>query len=223
MANYIGPEEFPGWTEGADPRVLAHEAGPRLFTGFVKVGPNLGYSSALQAGLSWASSRRHQEVHEHSGDDNPEGVFDGTAELWGADLVYKYDSPREYGAGDFVFQTEYLWRTRDLDVLGTTSAAVFEQDGAYFQAVYGLLPRFQVATRYDLAGLTNERVLAGVKSGYESSKRWSAALTFNPSEFSRVRAQYNRGEVFVGGEKEKYDQFFLQVQFSIGAHGAHSF
>ena len=223
MANYIGPEEFPGWTEGADPRVLAHEAGPRLFTGFVKVGPNLGYSSALQAGLSWASSRRHQEVHEHSGDDNPEGVFDGTAELWGADLVYKYDSPREYGAGDFVFQTEYLWRKRDLDVLGTTSAAVFEQDGAYFQAVYGLLPRFQVATRYDLAGLTNERVLAGVKSGYESSKRWSAALTFNPSEFSRVRAQYNRGEVFVGGEKEKYDQFFLQVQFSIGAHGAHSF
>ncbi len=223
MANYIGPEEFPGLTEEADPRVLSHEAGPRLFTGFVKVGPNLGYSSALQVGLSYASSQRHQEVHEHDGDDDPEGVFDGTAELWGADLVYKYDSPREYGAGDFVFQTEYLWRKRDLDVLGTTSTAVSKQDGAYFQAVYGLLPRFQVATRYDLAGLTNERDLAGVKTEYESSKRWSAALTFNPSEFSRVRAQYNRGELFVGGEKETFDQFFLQVQFSIGAHGAHSF
>ncbi len=223
MANYIGPEEFPGLKEEDDPRVLAHKAGPRLFTGFVKVGPNLGYSSALQVGLSWASSQRHQEVHEHSGDENPEGVFDGTAELWGADLVYKYDSPREYGAGDFVFQTEYLWRKRDLDVLGTTSTAVFKQDGASFQAVYGLLPRFQVATRYDLAGLTNERVLAGVKTEYESSKRWSAALTFNPSEFSRVRAQYNRGEVFVGGAKETFDQLFLQVQFSIGAHGAHKF
>lgn len=223
MANYTGPEEFPGLTEEADARVLAHEAGPRLFTGFVKVGPNLGYSSALQVGLSWASSQRHQEVHEHSGGDDPDGVFDGTAELWGADLVYKYDSPREYGAGDFVFQTEYLWRKRDLDVLGMSSTAVFKQDGAYFQAVYGLLPRFQVATRYDLAGLTNERVLAGVKTEYETSRRWSAALTFNPSEFSRVRAQYNRGEVFVGGEKDTFDQFFLQVQFSIGAHGAHSF
>ncbi len=223
MASYIGPEEFPGLTEEADPRVLAHKAGPRLFTGFVKVGPNLGYSSALQVGLSWASSRRHQEVHEHGGDDNPEGVLDGTAELWGADLVYKYDSPREYGAGDFVFQTEYLWRKRDLDVLGTTTSAVFKQDGAYFQAVYGLLPRFQVATRYDLAGLTNERVRAGVRTEYETSKRWSAAVTFNPSEFSRVRAQYNRGEFFVGGEKEAFDQFFLQVQFSIGAHGAHRF
>jgi hypothetical protein len=223
MASYIGPEEFPGLTEEDDPRVLAHKAGPRLFTGFVKVGPNLGYSSALQVGLSYASSQRHQEVHEHSGDDNPEGVFDGTAELWGADLVYKHDSPREYGAGDLVFQTEYLWRKRDLDVLGTTTSAVFKQDGVYFQAVYGLLPRFQVATRYDLAGLTNERVRAGVKTEYETSKRWSGALTFNPSEFSRVRAQYNRGEVFVGGEKETFDQFFLQVQFSIGAHGAHKF
>ncbi|MBK8594971.1 MAG: porin [Holophagales bacterium] len=223
MANYVGPEEFPGLTEEADPRVLAHKPGPRLFTGFVKVGPNIGYASALQVGLSYASSRSHQEVHDHDGDGIPEGVLDGTAELWGADLVYKYDSPREYGAGDFIFQAEYLSRKRDLDVLGTTSTAVFKQDGAYFQAVYGLLPRFQVATRYDLAGLTNERVRAGVKTEYETSKRWSAALTFNPSEFSRVRAQYNRGELFVGGEKETFDQFFLQVQFSIGAHGAHKF
>lgn len=223
MASYIGPEEFPGLTEEADPRVLAHKPGPRLFTGFVKVGPNLGYSSALQVGLSYASSRSHQEVNDHDGDGIPEGVLDGTADLWGADLVYKYDSPREYGAGDFVFQAEYLSRKRDLDVLGTTSTAVFKQDGAYFQAVYGLLPRFQIATRYDLAGLTNERVRAGVKTEYETSKRWSGALTFNPTEFSRIRAQYNRGEVFVGGEKETFDQFFLQVQFSIGAHGAHSF
>lgn len=223
MASYIGPEEFPGLTEEGAPRVLAHKPGPRLFTGFVKVGPNIGYSSAIQVGLSYASSRSHQEVHDDDGDGMPEGVLDGTADLWGADLVYKYDSPREYGAGDFVFQTEYLSRKRDLDILGTPSTVVFKQDGAYFQAVYGLLPRFQIATRYDLAGLTNERVRAGVKTEYETSKRWTGALTFNPTEFSRIRAQYNRGEVFVGGEKETYDQFFLQVQFSIGAHGAHKF
>ncbi len=223
MATYIGPEEFPGLTEEGDPRVLSHRPGPRLFTGFVRVGPNIGYASALQVGLSWASSRSHQEVHDHDGDGMPEGVLDGTADFWGANLVYKYDSPREYGAGDFVFQTEYLFRKRNLDVLGTPDTVVFKQDGAYLQAVYGLLPRIQIATRYDLAGLTNERVRAGVKTEYETSKRWSAALTFNPSEFSRVRAQYNRGEVFVGGEKETFDQFFLQVQFSIGAHGAHSF
>ncbi len=223
MSNYIGPEEFPGQTEDDEPRELSYQSGPRLFTGFLKVGPNLGYASALQIGVSYASSNTHQEVHDHDGDGNPEGVLDGTGELWGVDLVYKYDSPREYGAGDFVFQTEYLSRKRDLDIIGTPDTVVSRQDGAYFQAVYGLLPRLQLATRYDLAGLTNERVRAGVKTEYETSKRWTGALTFNPTEFSRIRAQYNRGEVFVGGEKETYDQFFLQVQFSIGAHGAHKF
>ncbi len=223
FANYLGPEEFPGLTEESEPRVLARKPGPRLFTGFLKVSPNLGYSSALQLGLSYASSQRHQEVHDHDGDGNPEGVLDGTAELFGADLVYKYDSPREYGAGDFIFQSEYLYRKKDLDILGTSSKALFKQDGIYFQAVYGFAPRFQVAARCDAAGMTNERVRAGIKTDYETSKRYSLALTFNPSEFSRIRAQYNRGEIWAGGEKQGFDQFFLQVQFSVGAHGAHKF
>lgn len=223
FSNYAGHEEFPGLTEDDEPRELSDRAGPRMFTGFLKVGPNLGYSSALQLGVSYASSRTHQEVHDHDGDGNPEGVLDGDGELWGVDLVYKYDSPRPYGAGDLVFQAEYLSRKRDLDIIGTPNTVVFKQDGATFQAVYGLLPRLQLATRYDLAGLTNERVRAGVKTEYEASSRWTGALTFNPTEFSRVRAQYNRGEIYVGGEKESYGQFFLQVQLSIGAHGAHRF
>ena len=223
MSNYIGPEEFPGQTEDDEPRELSYQSGPRLFTGFLKVGPNLGYASALQIGVSYASSNTHQEVHDHDGDGNPEGVLDGTGSIWGVDVVYKYDSPRPYGAGDFVFQTEYLSRKRDLDVIGTPDTVVSRQDGAYVQAVYGLLPRLQLAARCDLAGPTNERVRAGVKTEYETSRRWTGALTLNPTEFSRIRAQYNRGETFVGGEKEAYDQFFLQVQFSIGAHGAHKF
>lgn len=223
LSNYIGHEEFPGRTEDDDPRELSDRAGPRMFTGFLKVGPNLGYSSALQLGASYAKSRTHQEVHDHDGDGNPEGVLDGTGSIWGVDLVYKYDSPRPYGAGDLVLQAEYLSRKRDLDIVGTPSKSVFRQDGAYLQGVYGLLPRLQLAARWDVAGLTNERVRAGVKREYETSSRWTGALTFDPTEYSRVRAQYTRAGIFVGGEKEKYDQFFLQVQLSIGAHGAHKF
>jgi hypothetical protein len=223
MANYIGPEEYPGRTPGDEPRVLAYDSGPRLSTGFLKLGPNLGYSSALQVGFSYAVSGRHQEVHDHDGDGNPEGVFDGTADLWGVDVVYKYDSPREYGAGDLTLQAEYLRRDRDLDILGTASKAVFTQDGLYVQGVYGILPRFQLAARYDVAGLTNERDGAGVLTEYESSSRWATALAFNPTEFSRLRVQYQRGEIFVGGVEETFNQLFLQVQISIGAHGAHKF
>lgn len=223
FSSYLGPEEFPGVTEDADPRVLTGKAGPRLFTGFLKVGPNLGYSSALQLGASYAYGSVHQEVHDHDGDGDPEGVLDGTGTVWGLDAVYKYDSPRAYGAGDLVLQAEYLFRKKDLDVVGTADTAVFRQDGAYVQAVYGLLPRLQLGARWDAAGLTNERVRAGVKTEYETSSRWTGALTFNPTEFSRIRAQYEHAGIYVDGEKETYGRFLLQLQLSIGAHGAHRF
>ena len=53
----------------------------------MKVGPNLGTSSALQLGASYAHSSAHQEVHDHDGDGNPEGVLDGTGTVWGLDAV----------------------------------------------------------------------------------------------------------------------------------------
>ena len=223
LANHLGDLELPGLAEGDAPRVLSGKSGPRLFTGFVKLGPDLGYSSALQVGASFASSRSHQEVHDEDEDGIPDEVLDGTATLWGLDAVYKSDSPRPWGAGDLVLQAEYLVRKRDLDVLGTTDTAVFRQDGAYLQAVYGLLPRVQLGARWDVAGLTNERVRGGAKTEYDSSSRFTAALTFNPTEFSRVRAQYENASIRVDGGKESWGRFLLQLQLSLGAHGAHSF
>ena len=96
IANYIGPEEFPGVGSGDPSRTLSYQAGPRLFTGFVKLSPNTGYSNAVQVGVSVASSRKHQEVHDDDEDGVPESVLDGTALLWGLDFVYRYDSPRQY-------------------------------------------------------------------------------------------------------------------------------
>jgi hypothetical protein len=45
-------------------------------------------------------------------------------------------------------------------------------------------------------------------------------LTFYPSEFSKIRLQYNydRGEFF-GTEHS----IWLQLEFLLGAHGAHKF
>ena len=223
LASQLGDLELPGLVGDDAPRVLTAKSGPRLFTGFVKFGPDLGYSSALQLGLSFASSRSHQEVHDEDADGLPEEVLDGTATLWGLDVVWKYDSPRPLGAGDLVLQAEYLARKRDLDVLGTQDAAVFRQDGAYLQAVYGVLPSLQLGARWDVAGLTNERVRGGVKTGFDSSSRFTAALTFNPTEFSRVRAQYEHASIRVDGEKERWGRFLLQIQLSLGAHGAHTF
>ena len=61
----------------------------------------------------------------------------------------------------------------------------------------------------------------------ERQSRWrlSADLTWFPSEFSKLRLQYNHdileGTHFLGGRD--VDSIFLQFEFALGSHGAHKF
>jgi hypothetical protein len=48
----------------------------------------------------------------------------------------------------------------------------------------------------------------------------SLMLTFRPSEFSLIRGQYRRTDY---GDGFEADEVLLQIQFGIGAHGAHPF
>jgi hypothetical protein len=177
----------------------------------------------MQIGASVATSRKHQGVDDADGDGIPESVFDGTGTLVGLDFVYKYDSPRQYGAGDVTLQSEYLYRQQHLDVLGTPERETFKNDGFYLQSVYGLFQRWQVAGRVSAAGFVNDGFDSATPMQWNASTQYSAALTFNPTEFSRLRMQVNHGRVWVGGEKEPFRQFFVQFQMSMGAHGAHRF
>ncbi len=52
----------------AHPDTFRETPGPRLFTGFMKVAPDAGYSNAVQGGVSFGRSRSHQEVlHDRRG------------------------------------------------------------------------------------------------------------------------------------------------------------
>jgi hypothetical protein len=44
-------------------------------------------------------------------------------------------------------------------------------------------------------------------------------LSWEPSEFSRVRAQFNRDDSTI----ESDNQFFIQYTMAMGAHGAHAY
>jgi hypothetical protein len=50
--------------------------------------------------------------------------------------------------------------------------------------------------------------------------RISPMLTFNPSEFSRIRLQYDYTNFDF---KENEHAVYLQFQYSLGPHGAHPF
>lgn len=212
--------------------LAAGKAGPRLITAFAKFGPDLGDSHALQFGLSHAYGRQLQEVHDHRAENPAASVhgLQGTGAMWGADLVYKFDAPGAYGAGDFTLAAEYLWQRKDLQVAyhQTNPAAVgaprkFTQDGFYVQGVYGFAPNWQIGLRYDVTGLTN-RVDRGTSvREWGQSDRYSLALTRHLTEYSRLRLQVSSAKLWEDGHKERVNQLFLQYQHSLGSHGAHKF
>jgi len=51
--------------------------------------------------------------------------------------------------------------------------------------------------------------------------RATGAIEFNPSEFTRIRLQYNHDES--GRDGLSNDEAILQFLFGIGAHAGHSF
>lgn len=217
IAAYLGPVDL--GSAGA----LGRKAGPRLFTGFVKVAPNLGYDAALQLGASYARSTKHQELFDTDGNGVADTAREGTVDLWGLEAVFKLDPGHPFGAGALVLQSEYLFREKSLDAVGGGGSSRSRQDGLYAQAVYGIAPRWQAAARYDVVGLTSSIRDGGLESTFGTSSRWSAALTWSPSEFSRFRAQYERGHILFAGVRTPFDQLSLQLQLSVGAHGAHAF
>jgi hypothetical protein len=93
----------------------------------------------------------------------------------------------------------------------------------YVQGTYGFAPRWQAGLRYDVLGLTNE-ISGDVNESIDSSDRWTGALTWSPTEFSRFRMQYSYSDILTqAGEREKFNAIWLQFLMSMGTHGAHDF
>jgi hypothetical protein len=223
------PDDVVGLGHGG---MAAEKAGPRLLTTFVKLAPDLGDSHAVQFGLSYAKGRQLQEVHDHRAHNPLASVhgLQGDGWLWGGDLVYKFDAPGAYGQGDVTLAAEYLRQRKDLTVAyhQTNAGAIgaprkFTQDGAYLQAVYGFAPHWQIGARYDITGMTNKVDRGTSVREWETSDRWTVALTRHLTEFSRLRLQASRAKLWEDGEKQGVNQIFLQYQHSLGSHGAHKF
>ena len=209
---------------------LPDHDGPRLWTGWLKIAPNLPDRHGLQFGF-FGGHGNHQEAHDEDEDGTEDHWFDGFTAFWGADLVYKYDSPKAHGHGDFILQAEYFNQFTDMrvemhdlepDVIGNN--AKDKQDGYYVQALYGFMPRWRAGVRWDHVGLTNEsRNPEGEIQDFDSSHRLSAMVDYTLSEFSRLRLQYSQGEYETDEGERDVSELFLQWTITFGSHGAHDF
>ncbi|MCJ7765317.1 MAG: hypothetical protein MUP09_05190, partial [Thiovulaceae bacterium] len=145
--------------------------------------------------------------------------FDGTTKLYGADLLVKsYFDSYSY----LSWQSELLYRHMSGRDVAAGSDRSFKQAGGYSQIVYGYNRNWRSALRYDKI-FKNE--IDGDKQNKNLDK-YTLMAEYNPSEFSRLRAQYSHSSAFedaTTGTIQDINEFILELNIAIGSHGAHAF
>ncbi len=203
------------------------------WTSFVNLGADVGVSHSWQAGLSyWQADDIEREYGGHADSGEAEHLeFKGDSNIFGLNAIYKWAPDGNYREKNFKLQFEYFKREDDGNIelkhngVEEISSLNGEQDGWYLQAIWQFERNWTVGTRYDSLGSdnrgSNELVLeeAGLVTEGHAPTRASLMVEWKPSEFSRIRLQYNLDDSYQQADQ----QLFLQYTMSLGAHGAHAF
>src|SRR5436190_19639632 len=148
-------------------------------------------------------------------------------QIYGADLLYKWKSARAEGGFPFVkWQTEFMYRRFEAGHGANDSfpvAETFHDWGLYSQVVWGFKKGWVAGIRGDYVHMQNSDFTDDLDR--QSRSRISANLTWYPTEFSKLRLQYNHDflEQNVFLSEREVDSLFFQFEFILGAHGAHKF
>ncbi|MGA2531468.1 MAG: prefoldin domain-containing protein [Candidatus Aminicenantales bacterium] len=205
--------------QGQNPVLFRSDAGWGIhaFSAFAKASLDFASDHTLLFGASVTGGRTE------TGTVIPETQFDGRSTLYDVELTYKWKPSKQKS---LTIQTEYLFRHQSGDIVEAAGAVLDplrrSQDGWYIQAVrqWG---RWRVGSRFDVLGILRDGYsLSGL--GIDFGKhpfRLTAALEFNPTEFSRLRLQYNYDRS--ARSNKVNNEILIQALFTIGAHAAHPF
>jgi len=150
-----------------------------------------------------------------------------STQLYGVDLYYKWKPANAEGGWPFVkWQSEAMWRKfeagRGLDN-AFPAAETFNDWGAYSQIVWGFRKGWAAGIRGDYVHIDNSTLTDDPQR--QSRYRLSSDLTWYPSEFSKLRLQYNHDRLestyFLPQRDE--DSLFLMYEIALGSHGAHKY
>ena len=178
------------------------------------------YKSSKRSDLSYVGHLRgYQDISESSNIDlgfsYSQGHNDSLADtgldslktqLYGIDATFRWKPLQRAIYHSFVGRSEWIWSRRD-QPLGLQTA-----NGFYVSGDYQLGRRWFAGARLDRAGRAIDGSLIDTGG--------SLIVTYWPSEFSQVRAQYRRTNYAL---VESANELLFQFQFAIGAHGAHVF
>jgi hypothetical protein len=189
-----------------------HSLGDMLYVPRYVASFDLTDSQTLVAGVSGAFGPNDSASDTHT-------------QIYGGDLYWKWKPSWQSGGFPFLaFQSEILGRRYEAgptfdNVNGvrvqTLPGQSLDDWGFYVEQLYGFTQRW-------VAGLREEWV-GGARPTENQGQRFrlSPDLTFYPTEFSKIRLQYNfdHQQQPLGDDSSVW----LQFEFLLGAHAAHKF
>lgn len=206
---------------------------------FTHVGGDVGDATSWRAGAAYLDQRADDRSFENVDEFGFPLIdaFTGKSRTWVVDGVLKWTPVGDPNRRQLKVQGEYM-RRRETGLLAfnTDGSDLSDgyrssQSGWYLQGVYQFLPRWRAGLRYDALDSGSPRI-GLVDSGElplsafpallpADPDRISIMLDWNPSEFSRLRAQYDWDDA--RNEDDRDRAFRLQYIYGIGAHGAHKY
>jgi hypothetical protein len=179
---------------------------PRLTTSF-----DIGDTQTLLLGVSGAFGPNNSGP-------------DADTRILGADVYWKWKSTRASKGFSFVaFQAEAMTRSYDANARVSAesgaplAAETFKDNGAYAQVQWGIKPLVVAGLRGEFANGDDAAYRAESRA---DRYRMSTNVTWFPTEFSKVRLQYNYDHrEFFGVDHS----IMAQLEFLLGAHAAHKF
>jgi len=154
---------------------------------------DINESTNLDLGISYA--RGHNDLGS-----------DFLTHLYGVDATLRWKPLRRSIYHSFVAHSEFIWSDRQ------QLPATQKSFGYYASADYQLARRWFLGGRFDHSDRSRNDAL--------TDKGASIVLTYWPSEFSQLRGQYRFTRY---ANNIDANELFVQLIFSLGAHGAHPF
>lgn len=198
---------------------------------YAKTGGDIGIENSWQASIShWQASpddRAYSGGHDHGGAQDESVVFNGDTDITNLSLVYKWAPNGNFRQQSLTLNGEFFYLHDDGHLSHGDELASYsgKQYGGYLEGVYQFNPNWRSGLRYDWLGsrlrASDDELLLDAdldNSGYHP-QRYSLMLEWLPSEFSRIRAQFNHDR----SSRDDDNQLILQYTMSLGAHGAHNY
>lgn len=197
---------------------------PSLFIAYAKSSFDIDDTTIL-GGLSYAQGKSRISHMEHE-DLSDKHAFKADSKIYGVDLVVKHNFD---SYSSLKWQSE--WLMRDMDGKQYNAAKpnginlTKKQAGIYSQLVYAYDQSWKIGARYDNVYQNDVKANGTTKDMPTNMDKYTAMLEYSTSEFARFRLQYDRNNALFNEDdvRQNIDTIMLQVNISIGAHGAHSF